>query len=244
MSRLSRLVSLCCLALAACAPAPRNSSAPVAADLSFLPAGVEKGRLFKVYLPGAPSIRARNWTSAFDFSGVSWNDNRTATAISPRHVVMAGHYVRNPSTPVIFHDKAGRPHTRHLVGITHLRQLGDIAIGTLDSPLPSAIRHYPLAQLTEVKPMMPVLVTDQTRTISVHRLGGVDQRRVILGYDPQIPRSYWRNLVTGDSGNPAFILHRGQLRLLTTFTTGGPGTGPFYGDPQVREGVLEAIGSN
>ena len=242
MSRLLPLNLGICLALAACASGPSPiTTAPVAADLGFLPTQVEKGRLFRVYLPGGPSIRARNWTSAFDFSGVSWNDKRTATAISRRHVVMAGHYARNPSTPVIFHDSSGQPHSRQLIGITHLRQLGDIAIGTLDTPLPSAIRHYPLADLSEVKPMMPVLVTDQTQTISVHRLGGVDQRRIILGYDPKIPRGYWRNLVTGDSGNPAFIIHRGSLHLLTTFTTGGPGSGPFYGDPQVRAGVLAAI---
>ncbi len=240
MPRIALPALAICLALGACAHGP-SVTAPAAADLSFLPASFEKGSLFRVYLPGSPSIRARNWTSAFDFTGVSWNDTRTATAISRRHVVMAGHYVRDPSSPVIFHDSAGRPHARHLIGITHLRKLGDIAIGTLNAPLPPQIRHYPLAHPQDVKPMMPVMVTDQTRTISIHRLGGLAEGRVILGYDPKIPRGYWRNLVTGDSGNPAFISANGRLHLLTTFTTGGPGTGPSYADPQIRQAVLDAL---
>jgi hypothetical protein len=90
--------------------------------------------------------------------------------------------------------------------------------------------------------MTAVLVTDQTRTVSIHRIGFFRDRRVFLGYDPQIDKRLHRNLVVGDSGNPAFVIgNNGGLLLLTTFTTGGPGSGPFYGHPEVREGVLRAL---
>lgn len=225
------------VALSACAPVPPPG--PPAEDLSFLPERFERGRVFRVYLAGSRSIPANNWTSQFDFSGVSWNDNRTATAISRRHVAMAGHFTRHLATPLVFHDREGRPHKRRLVGITPLHQLGDIAIGTLDAPLPPEITHYPLAAPGDATYLRAVLVTDQTRTISIHRIGPVKGRRVQLGYDPKIDRRHRRNLVVGDSGNPAFIIQGGQLRLLTTFTSGGPGMGPFYGHPDIRSRISE-----
>lgn len=226
-----------CFLLAACGAVP--PAGPPAPDLSFLPEGFERGRVFRAYLPGKQAILADNWTSQFDFSGVAWNDMRTATAVSRRHVVMAGHFTRRTTTPLIFHDRGGRAHVRHLVGITALHQLGDIAIGTMDAPLPDEITHYPLADPDDARYKRVVLVTDQTRTISVHRIGPVKGRRVQLGYDPQIDRRYWRKLVVGDSGNPAFLIDGGRLRLLTTFTTGGPGMGPFYGNPEIRSRIAQ-----
>ena len=227
-----RLIPMTCLGLAACAPV--RPTGPPAADLAFLPDNFERGRVFRVYLPGGRSIPASNWTANFDFSGIAWNDPRTATAISRRHVVMAGHFARSPATPLHFHARDGTAHTRRLVGITHLKDLGDIAVGTLDEPLPPEIARYPLAAPGDATYKRPVLVTDQTRTISIHRIGPVGRRRVQLGYDPEIDRRYWRNLVAGDSGNPAFIIKNGRLHLLTTFTNGGPGRGPFYGHPEIR----------
>ncbi len=230
-----------CMALAGCATAPNVG--PPAEDLGFLPERFERGRVFRVYLAGGNSIMANNWTSQFDFSGVSWNDNRTATAISRRHVAMAGHFTRHLSTPLVFHDRDGRAHTRRLVGIRTIQDLGDIAIGVLDSPLPPEIAHYPLAAPGDANYKRAVLVTDQTRTISVHRIGPVKGRRVQLGYDPQLDRRYWRNLVVGDSGNPAFIMENGRLLLLTTFTNGGPGRGPFYGHPEIRARIAQITNS-
>lgn len=229
-------------ACAVCSCAPQGATLPVPPDLSFVPADWAKGNLFRVYLHGAKSIPADNWTSRFDFTGVAWNDRKTATAVSRKHVVMASHFTRDPSTPLVFHDRAGNPHTRRLIGIRHLPSLGDIAIGTLDSPLPPQITQYALVTAAEAAPMTAVLVTDQNRTVSIHRIGFFRDRRVFLGYDPQIDKRLHRNLVVGDSGNPAFVIGKdGKLRLLTTFTTGGPGSGPFYGQPEVREGVMRVL---
>lgn len=235
--KLSALIAAACLALTGCATVPAVGPPPD--DLSFLPTQYQKGSVFRVYLANNRSVLANNWTSNFDFSGVSWNDNRTATAISPRHVAMAGHFPRHVSTPVVFHDRNGVAHTRRLVGITSLKHVGDIAIGTLNEPLPPEITHYPLAAPGDATYKRVVLVTDQTRTVSIHRIGPVRGRQVQLGYGPEIDRRYWRTLVVGDSGNPAFIIKGGRLHLLTTFTTGGPGMGPFYGHPDIRARVAE-----
>ncbi len=235
------MTAAACLALGACATTP--PAGPPPEDLSFLPERYERGRVFRNYNAAGRAPLADNWTSRFDFSGVSWNDNRTATAISDRHVVMAGHFTRNRSTPVVFHERDGTPHKRRLTGITSLRGMGDIAVGTLDEPLPPEIARYPLAAPGDATYKRAVLVTDQERTISIHRIGVVGDRRVQLGYDPEINRRYWRNLVSGDSGNPAFIIKGGGLHLLTTFTYGGPGQGPFYGHPEIRARLAEITSS-
>lgn len=230
------------LVLASCAGGP-SSPANKPPDLAFLPAKVEKGRLFTFYNHHGTSIRSANWTSRFDLTGVSWNDPRTATAISRRHVVMAAHFIRPFEIPLVFQDASGQKHVRHLTRVKTLTHVGDIAIGRLDEPLPAGVRHYRLAGPQDAARMRLALVTDQKMTLSLHRIDRTGAGRVALGYDPAIERTYWRNLVPGDSGNPAFVIEGGELRLLTTFTGGGPGTGPFYGEPAISSAVIEAMSS-
>ena len=103
------------LLLCACGPANGPSlaaggSAPVQGGLGFLPKDAEKGTLFTYYQPKNPSKWRNNWTSKLDLTGVSWNDSRTATLISPSHVVMAAHFTRPANVSVMFHDKRGKPH--------------------------------------------------------------------------------------------------------------------------------------
>jgi hypothetical protein len=230
------------LGLASCATPPGPQVAgPRAADLSFLPPKPEKGRVFTFYNYQGSAIRRNNWTSNFDLSGVSWNDPRTVTAITPNHVVMAAHFMRPMSMPVIFHDRDGNIHTRTITSFLTLNEVGDIAVGRLNQPLPSGVKCYRFAEPGDVAPMKLALVTDQTMALSLHRIGFVGDRRVVLGYDPRIEKIYHRNLIVGDSGNPAFVLRGKELLLLTTFTTGGAGTGPFYGDPAVRQAVENAV---
>jgi hypothetical protein len=236
------LISAILLTIASCglgsSPVPGGERA---ADLGFLPQKPEKGRLFMLYNHHGQVIRRNNWTSEFDLTGVSWNDPRTATAISRNHVVMAAHFFRPDTVPLIFHDRNGEKHERKLTRFLPLTGVADIAVGLLNEPLPAGVKSYRFAGPEDVAPMKLAIVTDQTMTLSLHRIGFVGERKVMLGYDPKIPKTYNRNLVSGDSGNPAFVLRNGELLLLTTFSTGGPGTGPFYGDPAVRQAVLEAM---
>lgn len=226
--------------LAACAPTTGPAEANRAADLAFLPEKPAKGHLFAMYNHHGKVVRRNNWTARFDLTGVAWNDPRTATAISRQHVVMAAHYVRPTTVPVIFHDRSGNKHQRKL---THVMPVNgaDIAVGLLDQALPAGVKHYRFAGPEDAAPMRLVLVTDQTMTLSLHRLGGIQAGRVVLGNDPLIPKTYWRKLVSGDSGNPAFIERGGELLLLTTFSTGGSGSGPFYGDPAIRQALSHAV---
>ena len=229
------------LLFCACAPGNGPSTAtPRPAGLEFLPANAEKGALFKYYQAKADSKWRNNWTAKFNLTGVAWNDARTATLISPSHVVMAAHFIRPSNVPVMFHDKKGNPHERYITAVRPLA-VGDIAVGRLHLPLPPEVKRYRFANVGDAVVGRPVIVSDQTSTLSVHRIEEVSPTGVRLGYLPGLNPVYQRNLIVGDSGNPSFLVKNADLVLLETHTTGGPGAGPFYGSPEVQAAIRAAM---
>jgi len=72
-----------------------------------------------------------------------------------------------------------------------------------------------------------VIVSDQTKPLLVHQIEAVFNGVVHLGFIPGLNPVYRRNLVVGDSGHPSFLLRDGELVLLETHSTGGPGAGPY-----------------
>lgn len=207
----------------------------------FLPARAKKGDLFVYYDAKGLSKWRRNWASSLDLSGVSWNDARTATLIDPSYVVMAGHFVRPSSVAVMFHDRKGKAHERFISKVRKLSGVGDIAVAKLNRPLPPEVKAYRFATVGEATVGRPVIVTDKTKTLSVHRIDAVSGGQIRLGYMPELDPVYRRNLIVGDSGNPSFLLVRGELVLLETHTTGGAGAGPFYGAPKVQAAIRSAM---
>ena len=224
--------------LVSCAgPASSTANSP----LELLAAEPEKGTLFKYYQPRGESPRRNNWAAPLDFSGISWNDMRCATLISPSHVVMAAHFIRDARTPAMFHDRMGQPEERFIVSHKVLTCIGDIAVGKLNMRLPSGYKAYRFASVADATPGTPVITTDQTLTASVHQIRGVFGKGVALDWVPSIDPIYRRHLIPGDSGHPTFVLKNGELLLLETHTTGGPGAGPFYGDPEVQQAIRAAM---
>lgn len=232
------------LALAGCAPqaGPSFTDTALAGDarLGFLPKSTEKGTLFKYYAAKGGSAWKNNWTRKLDLTGVSWNDPRTATLIAPSYVAMAGHFTRPSNVPVMFHSKLGNPSERYITAVRAIPGT-DIAVGKLNMPLPPEIRPYRFASMADAKVGTPVIVTDQTSTLSVHRIESVFGISIAFSYIPGLNPVYQRKLITGDSGNPTFLLKNGELLLLETHTTGGPGAGPFYGDPGNQAAIRTAI---
>ncbi len=231
------------LVVSACGPSRGPTFiSPTAATtgLSFLPENAEKGSLFRYYQPQAASAWKNNWTAAFDLTGVSWNDTTTATLVAPQFVVMAAHYPRSPHVPAIFHDKQGKPYERFVVAVRNVPGT-DVAVGKLNLPLPAEIKRYRFAHATDATPGRPVIITDQTKTLSIHRIGAVNGGVISFVPVPGLSPVYGRNLIKGDSGNPTFLVQNGDLILLETHSTGGPGAGPFYGSSQVQAGIREAM---
>lgn len=239
----SPLILLACLLFPACGPGngPSITNVGVSADgLGFLPKQAEKGTLFRYYQPSAVSAWRSNWTSAFDLTGVSWNEATTATLIASKYVVMAAHFQRSAHSPVMFHDKNGNPTERYIVAVQTIPGT-DVAVGKLNLPVPPEIKRYAFASATDAPIGRPVIITDQTKTLSVHRIAGISGTVIGFGNIPGLNPIYQRNLIVGDSGNPTFLVKNGRLFLLETHTTGGPGAGPFYGDPQLQAAIRAAM---
>lgn len=233
------ILSLISVPLLVSCGAPPTTTASTPLDL--LPQRPEKGTLFKYYQANAESPRKNNWTAPLDFSGVSWNDPRCATLISPTHVVMAAHFIRDGHTPAIFHNRIGQPEERFIVAHKILNDIGDIAVGKLNMRLPSGYKFYRFASAKDATIGTPVITTDQTLTASIHQIGAVYGNIITFNYALSIDPIYRRNLVPGDSRHPTFLLKNGELLLLETHTSGGPGAGPFYGNPAVQAAIKQAM---
>ena len=230
--------------LSSCAPGEGPTitagTNPAPSGLEFLPKTAEKGTLFRDYQPKAASAWRNNWTSSFDLTGVSWNDPRCATLIASKYVVMAAHFIRDSHTAVMFHDKKGKAYERYLIEVKSLPGY-DVAVGKLNLPLPPEVKRYRFVSAADATSGRPVIVTDQTSTLSVHRIGIVGGASMGLTYIPGLNPVYQRNLIAGDSGHPSFIVKGGDLLLAATHTTGGPGAGPFYGDLKLQAAIRTAI---
>lgn len=201
--------------------------------------------IFKTYSSKQDSVMNTTWTRKFDASGISFNDKRTCTLVTPQHVVMAAHYIRPHTKPVIFHDRKGKRLERFLVGVRKVH--GDCAVGLLNQPVPAGYKVYPLLApyegLSEKLKGEFVLVTDQHKRLFVHEVRGVYNDRISFTFDADKKIGYGKILVSGDSGNPSFIMVNGEPALIETHHTGGAGAGPFYGNAELIEKLKAQIQS-
>ncbi len=222
--------------LASCSDSDGSSRSPILPPPSAPPG------IFKSYRADGNSSMAEGWTQGFDMSGVSFNDTRTATLITPRHVVMAKHYARPAAAPVVFHDRQGKFIQRKIIGFAE--GAGDVMVGLLDEPVPSNYRPYPLlATGADVSALVnrSVIVSDQNRNLFIHQIAGFGSGTIAFKHDKSESHGWSKNLIVGDSGNPSFLIVGRELVLIETHTTGGPGAGPFYGDPAVQQSVRQAV---
>ncbi|MFC7337051.1 hypothetical protein ACFQY0_07675 [Haloferula chungangensis] len=204
--------------------------------------------VFSSYSPSSAVRWNQGWPWKFDLTGIGWDSPITVTAITSRHVVMANHYQRKAGRSAVFHDREGKPHRRVILKVVPTSKVGlgsDVAVGLLDQPLPKSIRTYPILSVTSEDAGQlvgaHVLVTEQKRRLFFHQVRSVHESFIHFRFDPHLADSRKKHLVTGDSGNPSFILSKGELALIETHTTGGPGAGPFYGSSQMIAALEKII---
>ncbi|MCH7225346.1 hypothetical protein [Haloferula sp. A504] len=204
--------------------------------------------LFVSYTAAGPVRWSQEWPWKLDLSGVAWDKNNTATVITPRHVVMAAHYIRPAGQDLVFHDRTGRRHARTVEKVVKLTDRGlrcDVAIGLLDRPLPPEIRRYPLPKARDDYQSLLVgataLVTEQKRKLYFHQIRNMGPNWLHFQFDDRLSPERRKSLISGDSGHPSFLLSKGELLLLETHTGGGPGSGPFYGEPELQQKMREVV---
>lgn len=199
--------------------------------------------IFRHYNKVGDSEIAVGWPGGMlDTSGVSFDQRQTATLVSRRHVVMAAHFQRHIGAKVIFHDRQGKFLERTL--IKKAKVFGDVAVGLLDRPVPPGYRTYPLPLPTTDPTSLvgrAVVVTDQNHRLFFHKVQRVSTVGIGFIHDAEDKYGWGKNLVSGDSGNPSFLMVGRQLVLLETHTTGGAGAGPYYGNVTLQEKLREVM---
>ena len=203
------------------------------------------GKVYSTQDHSTPNyVRNSNlWCADIDLTCISpWNsraaNKRAGTLITPRHVLNAAHYPLYNGDTIRFIEDDGTVHTRTIIGsINHpdySPYTPDFRLYTLDSDLPAAIspcKMMPadhgsyLVNNSRNRPAAFGLDQEEKALIIDWRGGGsflapTDADRAIFN----------ENKISGDSGNPSFLILNGSLVLITVWTYGGSGSGTPVAD--------------
>lgn len=176
-----------------------------------------------------------------------YHNQGAGTAITAQHIILSAHAEIAVGSTVRFItannavvDSIIRGKARHPLYSGSPNYYNDLTVYTLDSPLPASITpckllpaNYAsyLSYLDNARP--PVLVLDQEEKALVTELRQLDNSAVFVKPGLHLDRlGFYEDLITGDSGDPAFLIINDTLVLLTTLTGGGPGGGTFV-TPQI-----------
>lgn len=173
-----------------------------------------------------------NWAATTDLTSVSvWNSSAggtppnygmRATLISPRHVLLANHYMPTTGTTFRWVAADGTVVTRTLSSVSSL--IGsDIRIGKLSSDVPASIRFARVLNLNEyfaIATGSPAVFPDQFNQLFVADLD--DVQNTLLQFSPPADTqrlAFWKLPVAGDSSNPMFLLLNDEAVLLGAIHT-------------------------
>jgi hypothetical protein len=178
------------------------------------------------------------WAAAIDSTCVSpWNnygvDGMAGTLVSPRHVLFANHYKPPASTVIRFVDSSNVVASRTITAISQVGS-SDIAIGLLNTAVPSGVNFAKvlpsnwavrLPAWDNGKTTLPVFTTRYGKPALVSEMV-----TPTVGFDLVKPTlsgrvQWWETIVTGDSGNPVFLVFGTTPVLIGTYTYGGNGEG-------------------
>lgn len=204
-----------------------------------------------------PNSWTKKGTTTLDFTGVAGYlvysngtaiaPNSLGTLISPRHFIAAAHYSPNIGHILGFIDANGNRVERTIVGRENIPGT-DIEVGVLDSDLPDSITYYPLVASTTLESMIeplydtnyyggyknpstdvPIVVFDQEGKALIHQLTHLTNANVShIPYTSGTRASFSEDVISGDSGNPGFIIVDNQPVLL--FAHYSNVSGPNYGN--------------
>lgn len=182
------------------------------------------------------------WAGIWDLTPISpWNstgaNTRAGTLISPRHIIFAAHYQISTGATIRFVDASNNVVTRTMTNkLTHPNYspyYPDITVGLLDSDVPSSIGYakiLPQNWATYLPSLsntyrIPALVLDQEEKALVSDLYSLSNYASFITPNNSTRLSFFENIISGDSGNPAFLIINGTLVILTVWTYGGAGSG-------------------
>ena len=181
------------------------------------------------------------WAKDVDFSCASpWNsvhgNLRAGTLISKRHVLFAKHFPLAKGARILFVDRKGDVCPCRIADMRPIAN-SDAVVGLLNYEVTPNIRPAKILPLDWAGALgagagLPVVTLNQKEEAVVGELGGLSP----LGGgswigarqpDPGTLRgAFARRIVSGDSGNPVFLLVGNEPVLVYCLHTGGGGGGP------------------
>lgn len=199
-----------------------------------------------------------SWTqknTPIDFTGIMGSNDDLAhhanniyqggaALITPRHFITANHFRFEKGTTMNFYTSSGALVSRKMVD-SYTIPSTDITIGLLDSDVDSTISYYPIIKSSVfnsliLKPNnyyyidLPIVVFNQYGQALVRSLIKKDIPNVIdhLQYISGLRSDYSKNLITGDSGQPAFIIVNNKpiLMFANFYTEESPNLGDYISE--------------
>lgn len=190
------------------------------------------------------------WAEDIDTSCASmWNDStrdywggacsqwhKAGTAISKRHIITAWHYAIPIGTTIWFMGNDGTQCSRVVTGCRSVG--GDICVQLLDLDLPDNVvpakilpKRY--GNYIGSAKRLPVVTFDQEEKLIVSDSAALavpssrsEASGALQPYD-SVRASFYENMVSGDSGNPRFLVVGNEVVLLSVMHYGGTGSGCF-----------------
>lgn len=179
-----------------------------------------------------------------------WNNKggkcQAGTLVSPCHIVLAEHYSYPTGTAIRFVNTNNQVFTYIITAVNNVGVSNgideyetDICVAKLNQDIDNSITFAKILPTNWANycPSLnyvytiPALAINQNKQVMIHDM--VLDGWITNGYAFTCPKDttrslFYKNLIGGDSGSPAFLLINGELVLVTTWTFGDGGSGPGY----------------
>jgi hypothetical protein len=202
-------------------------------------------------------IRNENcWAYDLDLTSISpWNSaggqRLAGTLISPRHIIFATHYQIPIGATIRFITKDNvvveRKMTNKITPPYTSYYFPDISVGILDSDVPPTINFAKVLpdnwkdHIDIIK--APALVLDQEEKALISNVLHMKEN-VVFGRPTDNKRiNFHEQIISGDSGNPSFLIINNQLVLLTIWTFSNSGTSITHYKKEINK-MMESLGGN
>lgn len=205
-----------------------------------------------------PKLNDKFWLKDVDFSCVSpWNSGggrvRAGTAISKRHVIFASHFPLAKGCRILFVGQDGEVCPCYIDAVKEVGLKSDMSIGLLNAELTPNIHPAKLLPVGFEKHLgdmrgLPVVTFNQFEKAFLTEVSVVPTNalRSCMMCSRRPKNSDWErfreNIVSGDSGDPAFILIGNEPILIYCLTGGGAGAGlPIHRFRNEVQATMDAL---
>jgi len=214
-------------------------------------------KIFTAYSSTQAVYKRGNWAGQFDFSGVGWDATRNGTLVTNQHIIVANHYTRGIGQKILFYTPEGERIERHIVAVKSFKKydarLKDAAVEKLNAPVPDGVKIYKILDSKGIKNLndlvnVPYIVTDQKRHVFAEKItyfnisSNFDQS-VSFWKNSDVPNVMFHSAISGDSGNPQFLIVNEELVLAGVLYGYEQGNmiSNFYGLESMNRVLLQAI---